>query len=155
MMKTNIIISEQDFNFAEEYEWLTSDPKDGAIATFVGKVRYSPEENVKKLFIEHYPNMAEKELEKLVEQARQQWKINRVRIIHRVGEIGVNEQIVFVGVSSSHRKDAFAATEYLMDFLKTKAPFWKKEIRDDSQSWIESKISDQNAMLRWNQNEKK
>lgn len=148
-MDTRITVAEADFNIAEQYEWLAASAEDGAVVTFVGKVRRCDDEDVQSLVLEHYPQMAEKILLQLVEQARSRWQLNRVSIIHRVGELFVNEQIVFVGVSSAHRANAFLATEFLMDFLKSKAPFWKKEVLKESQNWLDSKITDQNAMLKW------
>lgn len=146
-----IKIQQQDFNVAEEYQALRADaPKIGAIAIFTGLVRdVSNDDTVTGMFLEHYPGMTEKVLTELVEQAKQRWPIINVRIIHRIGELKTADQIVFVGVSSEHREAAFAACEFLMDFLKTQAPFWKREERKDGSHWVEAKDSDQERATRW------
>lgn len=94
--------------------------------------------------------MTERSLEDIVKQARLRWPILQVRLIHRVGQLDINDQIVFVGVSSAHREAAFDACRFIMDFLKTEAPFWKKETRTDGHHWIESQTKDQEAKTRWN-----
>ena len=128
--------------------WLYESPQDGAVVTFIGKVR-SLENQVISLTLEHYPQMTEKVLKNIIHQARDRWSINRVALVHRVGKINVNESIVFVGVSSAHRSDAFAATEFIMDVLKNEAPFWKKEQTGNGENWVEAKQSDVNALKKW------
>lgn len=128
--------------------WLYELPQDGAVVTFIGKVR-SLENQVISLTLEHYPQMTEKVLRNIIYQARDRWSINRVALVHRVGKINVNESIVFVGVSSAHRSDAFAATEFIMDVLKNEAPFWKKEQTGNGENWVEAKQSDVNALEKW------
>ncbi len=128
--------------------WLYESPQDGAVVTFIGKVR-SLENQVISLTLEHYPQMTEKVLRNIIHQARDRWSINRVALVHRVGKINVNESIVFVGVSSAHRSDAFAATEFIMDVLKNEAPFWKKEQTGNGENWVEAKQSDVNALKKW------
>ncbi|OTQ35964.1 molybdopterin synthase catalytic subunit MoaE [Gilliamella apis] len=128
--------------------WLYELPQDGAVVTFIGKVR-SLENQVISLTLEHYPQMTEKVLRNIIHQARDRWSINRVALVHRVGKINVNESIVFVGVSSAHRSDAFAATEFIMDVLKNEAPFWKKEQTGNGENWVEAKQSDVNALKKW------
>ena len=128
--------------------WLYESPADGAVVTFMGKVR-SFENQVISLTLEHYPKMTEKVLGNIIHQARDRWSINRVALVHRVGKINVNESIVFVGVSSAHRSDAFAATEFIMDVLKNEAPFWKKEQTGNGENWVEAKQSDVNALKKW------
>lgn len=128
--------------------WLYELPQDGAVVTFIGKVR-SLENQVISLTLEHYPQMTEKVLRNIIHQARDRWSINRVALVHRVGKINVNESIVFVGVSSAHRSDAFAATEFIMDVLKNEAPFWKKEQTSNDENWVEAKQSDVNALKKW------
>ncbi|OTQ55243.1 molybdopterin synthase catalytic subunit MoaE [Gilliamella apis] len=128
--------------------WLYELPQDGAVVTFIGKVR-SSENQVISLTLEHYPQMTEKVLKNIIHQARDRWSINRVALVHRVGKINVNESIVFVGVSSAHRSDAFAATEFIMDVLKNEAPFWKKEQTGNGENWVEAKQSDVNALKKW------
>lgn len=147
-----ISVQESDFSVAEEYEALrqSSGGKNGAIATFTGLVRdYGDKSDVQGMFLEHYPGMTEKVLLGLVDQARVRWNINSVRIIHRVGSLSLDEQIVFVGVCAAHRTDAFESCQFLMDFLKTKAPFWKKEINQSGEHWVEAKASDESQAGKW------
>lgn len=147
-----ISVQEHDFSMADEYEALKSQSggRNGAIATFVGLVRdYGDQRGVTGLSLEHYPGMTERVLETLVAQAHSRWNVSQTRIIHRVGELLLDEQIVFVGVSAAHRSDAFAACEFLMDFLKTQAPFWKKEMTQDGAKWVEAKESDSHKAQSW------
>lgn len=120
-------VQTQDFSVAEEYAKLADNPGCGAVVTFVGKVRdFGDNQGVTQMELEHYPGMTEAVLEQIEAEARQRWPLDEVIIIHRVGSLALTDQIVFIGVSSAHRKAAFAACEYLIDFLKTRAPFWKK-----------------------------
>jgi len=148
-----ISVREADFDIGEEYRALQNSDTDadcGAIVTFSGSVRSRDQDNeIVALKLEHYPGMTEKSLSNIVIDAKQRWQLGEVRIIHRVGEINAGEQIVFVGVSSAHRKEAFAAGEFIMDYLKTQAPFWKKEIRKDGESWLEAKQSDLDKAQNW------
>lgn len=146
-----IKVQQEDFSLASEYKALWADaPKIGAIVTFTGLVRdFNADESVTGLFLEHYPGMTEKVLAQLVEDAKKRWPIINVRIIHRIGELKASDQIVFVGVNSEHREAAFAACEFLMDFLKTKAPFWKKEQRQSGDTWVEAKATDKERATRW------
>ncbi|MEQ5836646.1 molybdopterin synthase catalytic subunit MoaE [Marinobacter sp. NFXS9] len=146
-----IRIQTEDFNIGEQTRALADAGDTGAIATFTGLVRTSGDrQDVRALFLEHYPGMTESVIEDLVNQARERWSIQAVRVIHRVGELALGEQIVFVGVASAHRGDAFAACEFLMDALKTSAPFWKKEITVDGEShWVEQKASDRDKAESW------
>lgn len=122
----------------------------GAVASFVGYVRdYNQDAAVSELLLEHYPGMTEKALEKIVEQAEQRWPLLRVKVVHRVGLLGLGEPIVFVAVASAHRQAAFAACEFIMDYLKTRAPFWKKEHTEQGVRWVEGRDSDQQAAARW------
>ncbi|WP_206484898.1 molybdopterin synthase catalytic subunit MoaE [Thalassotalea sp. G2M2-11] len=152
-MQTDIKISVQteDFSQAEEVALLEqSNHSDGAVVTFCGRVRNrNLGENIQGLFLEHYPGMTEKSLSKIIEQAKSKWQINRVTVIHRVGQLSVGEQIVFVGVTSPHRHDAFAANEFIMDFLKVNAPFWKKELSDNGEKWLDARSSDQDKAKQW------
>jgi len=144
-----------DFDVAAEYAALRRpDAVDarqtGAVAMFVGLVRdFGDARGVDSIFLEHYPGMTEKALQRLVCEARQRWPLFAVRIVHRVGELGMGEQIVFVGVSSAHRDAAFAACEFLMDYLKTRAPFWKRETAGGQGRWVEQKASDVARGQRW------
>ena len=145
-----IKVQQSDFNVADEYKELANDDQDGAVVTFVGKVRdFNEGLHVQGLSLEHYPGMTEKVLADLEAKARHHWPLNKVTIIHRVGNLALGEQIVFIGVTSPHRKAAFAACEYLIDFLKTKAPFWKKELTNDGSVWLDAKHSDDDASRAW------
>ncbi|MBQ0726885.1 molybdopterin synthase catalytic subunit MoaE [Thalassolituus oleivorans] len=148
----SITVQTDDFNIADEYQALCGQNTEaGAIVFFSGLVRDRNEgSDVTGLFLEHYPGMTERSLEDIVKQARLRWPILQVRLIHRVGQLDINDQIVFVGVSSAHREAAFDACRFIMDFLKTEAPFWKKETRTDGHHWIESQTKDQEAKTRWN-----
>lgn len=147
-----ISVQQDDFNVSNEYQSLANDNQDGAIVTFVGKVRdFNEGLDVKGLCLEHYPGMTENVLANIETQAREQWPLNKVTIIHRVGELTLGEQIVFIGVTSPHRKAAFAACEFLIDFLKTQAPFWKKELTSEGSVWLDAKESDNNAAQLWHQ----
>ena len=150
MSRIKIEVQQADFSVAEEYQLLSQDHSDGALVTFVGKVRdVNDGSEVSQLTLEHYPGMTEKVLQQLVEQAKQRWDINHITLIHRVGTLSCGEQIVFIGVSSPHRQDAFDACEFLIDFLKTKAPFWKLEATDDGDKWVDARDSDEQATLQW------
>lgn len=140
-----------DFDFAYEYQKLRdSSHSDGALVTFVGLVRdMNLQKSVSSLFLEHYPSMTEKVLNEIVEKARAKWQLGSVSIIHRVGQLEVSEQIVFVGVTSRHRQSAYHANEFIMDYLKTQAPFWKKETTSDGDKWIEAKASDMEKSKGW------
>lgn len=145
----NIIqVAEQPIDIDKLIDWLSETPQDGAVVTFIGKVR-SLESLTTSLYLEHYGGMTEKVLVKIINQARSKWQINRVAVVHRVGEINTGEKIVFVGVSSAHRADSFAATEFIMDLLKSEAPLWKKERTEDGECWIKAKKSDADALKKW------
>ena len=145
-----IKVQEEDFDITEVHRELCADRSDiGAIASFVGLVRDMPQNRLEKMTLEHYPGMTEKSLGKIVETAQQRWEILDVAIIHRVGELKPADQIVLVSVASAHRKAAFAACEFIMDYLKTDAPFWKKETDQQGESWVEAKQSDNEARGKW------
>ncbi|MFD2164915.1 molybdopterin synthase catalytic subunit MoaE [Thalassotalea euphylliae] len=146
-----IRVSDADFSFAEEMEKLERENiNDGAIVTFTGRVRARNDgHDVTGLFLEHYPAMTQVALHNIVEQAKRSWDINRVTVIHRVGQLQLGDNIVFVGVTSPHRGDAFAAGEFIMDFLKVNAPFWKKETRTSGDAWVEAKQSDEDKAKGW------
>jgi molybdopterin synthase catalytic subunit len=125
-------------------------PKIGAIASFVGVVRDLNEgAAVAEMTLEHYPGMTEKALEKIVEQAKARWEIYDVLVLHRVGTLKPTDQIVMVMVASAHRGEAFQACEFLMDYLKTRAPFWKKEATPQGGRWVEARGTDDAAAERW------
>lgn len=150
-IKTNqLSVQQADFDLATEYAALSQDHSSGAIVTFVGKVRdFNQGETVNGLTLEHYPGMTEKSLQKIILDAEQRWPLQGVRVIHRIGELALGEQIVFVGVASAHRGAAFQACEFIMDFLKTQAPFWKKEATADGAHWVDARDSDTSAADRW------
>ena len=146
-----ISIQEEDFDVGAEYRLLTvTDTAAGAVVTFVGRVRdMNLSRDVLGLQLDHYPGMTEKSLQTIVDEALSRWKILRCRVIHRVGALHLGDNIVFVGVTSAHREDAFSAADFLMDYLKTRAPFWKKELTSQGSVWIESQEKDAHAAKRW------
>ena len=146
-----ISIQTEDFDHGFEVNLLENDNvEDGAVVTFSGRVRNNNLGlKVKGLFLEHYPDMTEKLLAEIIETAKKRWNIGRVKVIHRIGQLAIGEQIVFVGVTSKHRQDAFAANEFIMDFLKVKAPFWKKELTELGETWLEAKASDKEKAKAW------
>jgi len=146
-----ISVQTDDFDPAAEYQALRdSGSGTGAIATFTGLVRDSGDlVGVTGLYLEHYPGMTEQVIQGLIDQASQRWDVRKARVIHRIGCLGLCDQIVFVGICSAHRGDAFAACEFIMDALKTSAPFWKKEITKDGEHWVEQKTSDLDRSSNW------
>lgn len=148
----SISIQKQGFDLSAEVAALEENNSvDGAVVTFTGRVRNLNEGlKVSGLFLEHYPGMTERSLEKIIIEAQVKWKIGSVRVIHRIGQLTIGEQIVFVGVTSMHRKDAFAAAEFIMDFLKVRAPFWKKELTEKGEKWLDAKSSDSEKATTWN-----
>ncbi|WP_286265102.1 molybdopterin synthase catalytic subunit MoaE [Thalassotalea atypica] len=146
-----ITISEQDFNTGDEIATLQAgNDDDGAVVTFTGQVRnQNNNQDVTGLFLEHYPNMTENALSSIISEAKTRWSIGRVRVIHRVGQLYVGDNIVFVGVTSKHRGDAFSAAEYIMDYLKIKAPFWKKETTSNGDEWLDAKAQDHQKARDW------
>ncbi|WP_340616733.1 molybdopterin synthase catalytic subunit MoaE [Xenorhabdus entomophaga] len=150
MENLRISVQQEIFNVGDEYQWLSQCDEDGAVVTFTGKVRnHNLGDSVKTLTLEHYPGMTEKMLQVIADEARQRWSLQRISIIHRVGELYPGDEIVFVGVTSSHRSTAFTAAEFIMDYLKTKAPFWKKESFAKGERWVETRKSDEDAANRW------
>lgn len=146
-----ISIQQHDFDVGEEYKALiANDTAAGAVVTFVGRVRdLNLNRNVIGLHLEHYPGMTEKSLQAIIDEAQSRWKILHCKIIHRVGDLHLGDNIVFVGVASAHREDAFDAANFLMDYLKTRAPFWKKELTEQGNVWVESNEKDVIAAKRW------
>jgi len=145
-------VQTEDFDAGFEINQLRKARKDvGAVVSFVGQVRDINEgDEVSQLTLEHYPGMTEKSLEAIIIQAKARWNIIDVLIIHRVGTLQPCDQIVLVAVSGGHRGEAFAACEFMMDYLKTEAPFWKKEATPSGERWLEAKTSDDDARERWN-----
>lgn len=153
-MDHRVSVQTEDFSVAQEYEALAQGSQAGAVVTFVGKVRdMNLGDNVVGLHLEHYPGMTEKSLLEICDMAQERWPLQRVRIIHRIGDMLSGDQIVLVGVSSAHRNAAFTACEFIMDYLKTRAPFWKKELTTEASRWIDSRDSDHQAAQRWEQGE--
>ena len=137
-----ISIQQEQFDVGSEMKSF-SDPKIGAVALFVGQVREVP------MTLEHYPGMTERAIGKIVDEARGRWQVMDCTVIHRYGALQPGDQIVLVAVASAHRGDAFAACEFIMDFLKTRAPFWKKEQAAGGTRWVEARASDDAAAERW------
>lgn len=152
-MTASIAISVQteDFDIAQEYAAMREgNTQDGAIVFFSGLVREMNQgRNVTGLFLEHYPAMTEKALGKIVDQACARWPLSRIRLIHRIGQLHISDQIVFVAVSSLHREAAFDACHFIMDFLKNQAPFWKKETTSHGDTWVDAMEKDKQAMDKW------
>ena len=146
-----IRIQEQDFDLTAEVKALRKDdPRVGAIVTCVGTVRdINDGSQVKGMTLEHYPGMTEKSLEEIIQQARSRWDLYKTLVIHRVGPLLPEDQIVLVAVTSAHRGEAFAACEFIMDYLKTAAPFWKKEETPEGSKWVDARVTDDAAMARW------
>ena len=140
-----------DFDAGREIAALRlGNPQIGAIASFIGVVRDTNDgERVAEMMLEHYPGMTEKSIAGIIEQAKTRWSIFDALVVHRVGRLKPNDQIVLVVVTGAHRGDAFAACEFIMDYLKTRAPFWKKEQTPDGARWVEARGSDDIAAERW------
>ena len=148
---TVVRVQTEDFDIAREIDALRGrDARIGAIAAFVGLVRdVNDAAAVSTLTLEHYPGMTEKALAGIVDEAKTRWQIYDATVIHRVGELKPTDPIVLVAVSSAHRGEAFAACEFIMDYLKTRAPFWKKEQTPEGARWVEARASDDEAAARW------
>lgn len=144
-------IQGEDFSASEqERELLPSGAAAGATVAFTGYVRdVNAGDDVAVMELEHYPGMTEKSIEVIVNEACGRWLLLAVRVIHRVGRLEPGERIVYVGVAASHRREAFAACEFIMDYLKTRAPFWKKETTGSGERWVDARSSDTAAADRW------
>lgn len=144
-------IQHEDFHVGAEIAAMRrGNPEIGAIASFVGVVRDVNEgDAVSAMTLEHYPGMTEKSIEDIIAQARERWKVLDALVVHRVGVLKPTDQIVLVIAASAHRGDAFAACEFIMDFLKTRAPFWKKEQTREGARWVDARITDDLAAERW------
>ena len=152
-MQPEVEVREADFGIDEEYARLRGEPGSaGACVLFTGLVR-EWSDGAQALELEHYPGMTEASIAAIVRDARTRWQLDAVRVIHRVGRLAPGDQIVLVGVSSAHRHEAFAACEFIMDYLKTRAPIWKKEIGTGAACWVESRDSDAHAASRWRESE--
>jgi len=152
----SVSVQEADFDAGDEIAALSAGREDvGAVASFVGLVRSDKKvgagdtASIVAMTLEHYPGMTEKALDAIVTEARGRWDIFGVRVIHRIGRLQPGDRIVFVAVASAHRGEAFAACEFIMDYLKTRAPFWKKEETPEGGHWVDARESDDHAAGRW------
>ncbi len=154
-MTVTVRIQEADFDLGSELATLRAgDTRVGALASFVGLVRdLNDGSSVSEMTLEHYPGMTEKALEEIVDEAKSRWEIYGALVIHRVGPLRPCDQIVLVAVTSAHRGEAFAACEFIMDYLKTRAPFWKREATPEGARWVDARDSDDSAATRWQEGE--
>jgi molybdopterin synthase catalytic subunit len=138
-----VAVQREDFDLGQEVRAISKSSKTGAVASFVGLVRDV------RMTLEHYPGMTESSIRGIVDEAASRWQVMDCTVVHRYGELQPNDQIVMVAVASAHRGDAFAACEFIMDYLKTRAPFWKKEERAGGAAWVEARAADDEAAERW------
>ena len=151
IIPVKIKIQNNDFDVSKETKIL-QEKQTGAIVSFVGVVRGFDEKNnneVESMTLEHYPGMTELEIKKIVKQSYERWDITGATVIHRIGKLLPTDQIVFVGVSSRHRQNAFDSCNFIMDWLKTKAPFWKIEENEHKKKWVDYNLSDDEATKKW------
>jgi len=150
-MAARVAIQTEDFDLAAEVAALRrGDPGVGAVCSFVGTVRDRSEgASVSAMELEHYPGMTEKAIEQMIDEAFRRFDIRAARVVHRVGPLKVQDQIVLVVVTSAHRGQSFQACEFLMDYLKTQAPFWKKESTPEGERWVDARVADDEALERW------
>jgi molybdopterin synthase catalytic subunit len=151
MQRARVTIQQADFDLGAEVAALRDgDAEVGAVATFIGTVRDRNDgQPVRAMELEHYPGMTERAIESMIDQALQRFDIRDVRVVHRFGPLSPGDQIVLVAVTSSHRHEAFQACEFVMDYLKTQAPFWKKETTSDGARWVDARQADDAALARW------
>ena len=152
----SVSVQENDFDLVAELAALrASSAKTGALVSFVGLVRdFSKDEKIESIFLEHYPGMTEKALDKIMHEAEVRWNLLGTRVIHRIGLLRPNDQIVLVATAAAHRGEAFASCEFIIDYLKTAAPFWKKEQTVHGGQWLETRDSDIQRMEHWIKAEK-
>jgi molybdopterin synthase catalytic subunit len=150
-MTFSVSIQPEDFDVSRELAALRQgDARVGAVCSFVGTVRERNEGSaVSSMELEHYPGMTEKAISAMLDEAQKRFDIHAARVIHRVGLLQPLDQIVFVAVTSAHRGESFQACEFLMDYLKTQAPFWKKEVTPEGARWVDARVSDDQALARW------
>ena len=150
-MAFDVRIQTEDFDVSHELAALRAgDARVGAVCVFVGTVRdHNEGRGVSRMTLEHYPGMTERSIDAMLAQARERFDIFAARVIHRVGELQPQDQIVMVAVTSAHRGMSFQACEFLMDYLKTQAPFWKKELTPQGARWVDARVSDDAALARW------
>ena len=145
-----IIVQTDDFDLTTEVNLAkANNPSVGAIVSFVGTVRDLHSKSLSSITLEHYPGMTEKSLELIATKAREKWKLQNITIIHRIGTLNVNDQIVLVITTSRHRQEAFDSCNFIIDYLKTDAPFWKKELSENNEGWVEARVSDEKQKKRW------
>lgn len=151
LVPPRVVIQTQDFDLGAEIAALRAgDTRVGAVCSFIGTVRDRNDGlNVSTLELEHYPGMTEKSIEAMIDAAHQRFDIYAARVIHRIGVMQPLDQIVLVAVTSAHRGESFKACEFLMDYLKTQAPFWKKEQTPDGARWVDARVSDDAALAKW------
>jgi molybdopterin synthase catalytic subunit len=151
MQAARVRIQTEDFNLATEVAALRAQDKGvGAVCSFIGTVRDRNDGlSVSTMELEHYPCMTEASIEAMIDEAHQRFNINAARVIHRVGLLQPLDQIVMVAVTSAHRGESFKACEFLMDYLKTQAPFWKKEVTPEGARWVDARVSDDAALAKW------
>ncbi|PUE32710.1 molybdenum cofactor biosynthesis protein MoaE [Limnohabitans sp. Jir61] len=150
-MSFTVSIQTQDFDVSQELAALRAgDARVGAVCSFLGTVRERNDgSSVASMELEHYPGMTEKSISVMMDEAKKRFDIFAARVIHRVGLLHPEDQIVFVAVTSAHRGESFKACEFLMDYLKTQAPFWKKEVTPEGARWVDARVSDDQALARW------
>ncbi len=155
-MSARVCIQTEDFDLTQEIDKLRlSDLRVGAVCSFVGTVRDTraltgqAADEVKTMTLEHYPGMTEKSIEAMIDQAHERFDIYQARVVHRIGLLAPADQIVLVAVTSAHRGESFKACEFLMDYLKTQAPFWKKEQGPHGARWVDARVADDAALARW------
>jgi molybdopterin synthase catalytic subunit len=145
-----VSVQTEDFDIGQAVRDLTGGRTDiGALVTFTGLVRDAADGSLEAMELEHYPAMTEKALQEIEAQARERWDLSACLIIHRVGRLEPGDRIMMVATASAHRRDAFESAEFLMDFLKSRAPFWKKEHSAEGENWVDAKDSDEEALDRW------
>ena len=150
-MSFTVSIQTQDFDVSQELAALRAgDARVGAVCSFLGTVRERNDgSSVASMELEHYPGMTEKSISAMMDEAKKRFDIFSARVIHRVGLLQPEDQIVWVAVTSAHRGESFKACEFLMDYLKTQAPFWKKEVTPEGARWVDARVSDDQALARW------
>lgn len=152
-MATRVQVQHDDFDVSQLYDALKQSSQTGAVTMFIGLVRdfTATDNNIEdSVFeLEHYPGMTEHNLQKIVADAKSRWPLEQVTVIHRIGKLTPQEQIVFVGVSAEHRQEAFSACEFIMDYLKSRAAFWKKESQTNSSEWVTASAKDEAKLKHW------
>jgi molybdopterin synthase catalytic subunit len=147
----HVRVQDQPLDPHREVDLLRADnPGIGAVVSFIGLMRdLNDGDRVQRLYLEHYPGMTERALQKIAEEAVQRWELMGCRVVHRVGEMCPTDPIVVVAVAGQHRKEAFLGCEFVIDYLKTQAPFWKKETTEQGERWVDARVSDDEAEQRW------